>query len=100
IEDTDQTHITGEVERPLFKMGFGGNRNRLEIGTASATNGVKTSSNIYACIELLGFEQPVVGCVEVFAFNINTGQCQTLSGRLFDLFLRSANLPDTFPELE
>ena len=90
VEDADRAEIACEREVFAFKIGFG-RRDRLQIRSPGAADGLETAGDIYPCIELLGFEQAVVGGVEVFAFDVKTGKRETLACGFFDVFVGRAD---------
>ncbi len=73
---------------------------RFQAWAARATNGLETAGDIYSFVKLFGFEQAVVGGVEVFSFDIETGQSQTLSSRLFGLLVTGADLAQPFAQFD
>ena len=100
VEDADCAEIPGQCEVFLFEVGLGGRGRRFEIRAPSATDCFETAGDVDAFVELFGFEQAVVGRVEVFAFDVEARQGETLAGRFFDLFLRRADLAEAFAELD
>jgi hypothetical protein len=82
IEDADSAEIAGESEMFALEVGFGRGRG-FEVGATRAPNSLQTRRNVYPTIELFGFEEAIVGSIEVFPFDVEAGECQTLPGCLF-----------------
>ena len=56
------------------------------IRSSRTANSFQTARNIYSRIDLLSLKQSLVGRVEVFSFNVNAGEPETLACRLGSLF--------------
>src|SRR5687767_32775 len=82
-----------------FELRFGSGY-RFEIGAACAAYGFETASDVDSIVELFRFKEPVVGRVEIFALDVETGERQTLPGGFFNLFLRGADLAQAFAKFD
>src|SRR5207244_9724689 len=54
----------------------------------SSTNGFQPGGNRDPLVELLCFQQTIVGSIEVVALDVETGERQTMTRRLLRLFVR------------
>src|SRR5688500_1364702 len=82
-----------------FELRFGSGY-RFEIGAACAAYGFETASDVDSIVALFRFKEPVVGRVEIFALDVESGERQTLPGRFFNLFVRGADLAQPFAEFD
>jgi hypothetical protein len=97
VEDADGTEISGESEVFAFEVRFRSGR-RLEIRATRPPNGFEPGCNVYPTIELFCFKQPVVGSIEVFSFDVDTCEGQTLASSLFFVLVNGANLAELFSQ--
>jgi len=99
VEDAHGAEVAGEGEVFAFEMGFRSG-DWLQIGTASAANCLKSTCNVYPTIECFGFEEAVVGRVEVFALDVNAGEGETVARGLFVLLVSGADLAQALAQFD
>jgi len=91
VEDAHCTEVSREGEVLALEVGFGSGHG-FQVGAACAPDGFESARDVDAFVELFGFEETVVSGVEVFAFDVQTGEGEALAGGFFGLFLRGADL--------
>jgi hypothetical protein len=84
---------------PALEIGLGCGYG-LQIGTAGAANRLKSACNVYPTIELFGFEEAIMGRVEVFALDVDAGEGETLAGSLLVLLVTGADFPQTLTQFD
>ena len=83
----------------FLKNRFGRGR-WFQVGPARAANRFQSCGDVDAYVELFGLEQTVVGRVEVVALDVETGECEALSGGFFGLFLGGVDLAQAFTQFD
>src|SRR5215207_7383608 len=71
IEHTDRAEISRESEMFASEVCLG-SRCGLEVRAARAANSFQTTGDVYPLVELLGFEQAIVGGIEIFSLDVET----------------------------
>ena len=82
-----------------FEVGFG-RRDWFQIRAPCAANRLESARDVDAFVELFGFEEAIVGGVEVFAFDVETGEGEALARRFFALFLRRIDFAQAFAQFD